>query len=94
MSENVPPFGVDAPPAPPAPTPTPPGTVPTTFATSPATKAALVVSIGIALYLLRGLITGVPPSRETLAAMVETAAWAWAGAFGISRLDTDALRWR
>lgn len=94
MTENVPPFPVDAAPETPGPTAPPAGTVQTTFWQSGAAKGALVVTLGAALSLVRGLITGAPPSSETIAAMVEAVAWAWAGAFGISRLDTDALRWR
>lgn len=94
MSDNVPPFGVDAPPAPPAPTPTPPGTVPTTFWTSQATRSAIAVTMGLLLMMLRGVIVGEPPSREAIAVAVEAAVWSWGMALGISRLDTDALRWR
>lgn len=91
---TVPPFDVDAERESPPPTPPPPGTAATTFWQSGGTKGAIVVTAGLLLALLRGLITGEPPSRESVAVMVEGAAWAWLAALGISRIDTDALRWR
>lgn len=92
--QTVPPFPVDAAPETPPPTPPPDGTTKTTFWQGGGTKAAIVVTAGLGLALLRGLITGTPPSRESVAVMVEGAAWAWLAALGISRVDTDALRWR
>ena len=94
MTENVPPFPVDAPVETPPPTPPPDGTTKTTFWQSGGAKAAIVVTAGLGLALLRGLITGTPPSRESVAVMVEGAAWAWLAALGISRIDSDALRWQ
>jgi hypothetical protein len=94
VTENVPPFPVDAPVETPPPTPPPDGTTKTTFWQSGGAKAAIVVTAGLGLALLRGLITGTPPSRESVAVMVEGAAWAWLAALGISRIDSDALRWQ
>lgn len=95
MADQAPPtVPVDAERQTPPPTPPPPGTAKTTFWQSGGAKGAIVVTAGLGLALLRGLITGTPPSRESVAVMVEGAAWAWLAALGISRIDTDALRWR
>ena len=92
--QTVPPFPVDAAPETPPPTPPPDGTTKTTFWQSGGAKAAITVTVGLCLMVLRGIITGDFPSREAIAVAVEGVAYAGLAARGLSRLDTDALRWR
>ena len=89
---NLPP---DVPPPSPMPTTLPPlGTSPPTFWEAPATKLVLAATLAFVIDAVCSWIVGQPISREALAAGVRYLSWGWAGAFGIQRLDTDALRWR
>jgi hypothetical protein len=76
------------------PLPPPPGTIVPTFWQRESTKLALMVTLGLVISVLKVLITGETLERETLAVSVETFVWAWAGAFGLSRVSSDTLKWK
>jgi hypothetical protein len=76
------------------PLPPPPGTIVPTFWQRESTKIALMVTLGLGISLLKMLISGDPIDKNTLAMSVETLLWAWAGAFGFSKISNDTLKWK
>jgi len=76
------------------PTPPPPGTAVPKFWERDSTKGAVIVTIGLALTVAKSLILGQAVSPDLLAVSVETFVWAWAAAVGLSRGNTDTLKWK
>lgn len=59
------------------------GTVRERFWQRSVTQGALVVTIGLALTVKHGYMTGHPVSPETLSTAIDGVVYAWLGAFGI-----------
>lgn len=74
--------------------PIPAGTAKESFFQRSATQTAIVVTVGLGLMLLRGVVMGEDVSREALFVSIEAAVWAWLGAIGIHRIGPSGFRWK
>lgn len=74
------------------PTPPPPGTEKTKFWQNAATKGALVASVTLFNSWWRPLVTATMGAEFAIG--LEFVEWAWLAAFGIQKMDVNAIRWK